>query len=98
MCFSTEASFVAAGMLTLISVATFFNVHSRKIIPFASIPLLFAIQQAIEGITWVSLNAGDNSSFLYQFSVFSYLFIACILWPVWMPASLYMLERKPYRK
>lgn len=50
MCFSASASFIAGASLSAIGVATLRRVESKKEIPFATIPLLFGIQQLIEGV------------------------------------------------
>ena len=49
-------------------------------IPFALIPLLFGIQQLIEGLIWLSFVDGssiDNASLTLAYSLFSH-----VLWPV----------------
>jgi hypothetical protein len=57
MCFSATASFTAGavllgvGALTLRSALTS---RQRHVLPFAAIPLLFAIQQLIEGVIWLT--------------------------------------------
>lgn len=96
MCFSTQASFAASGLLCVIGVSTLFNVKSKRFLPFALMPLIFAIQQAIEGFTWMSLIAEHSTGNL--FTIYAFLFFACIFWPIWMPASLYLIEQNQVRK
>ncbi|GAV20644.1 hypothetical protein MMIC_P1616 [Mariprofundus micogutta] len=50
MCFSATASFIAGGALTAIGVKTVKLAANRAELPFVSIPLLFGIQQIIEGV------------------------------------------------
>jgi hypothetical protein len=47
MCFSATASFVAAGSLAAIGTATIKKAQHRSELPFATIPLLFGIQQTV---------------------------------------------------
>lgn len=54
MCFSAAASFIAGVSLTTIGVVTLKKARNRAEIPFASIPLLFGIQQLIEGTLWLA--------------------------------------------
>lgn len=96
MCFSAQASFAVTGLLSIIGVSTLFNVTSKRLLPFAMIPLIFALQQATEGLTWMSLVANPSSSNLV--TVYVFLFFACIIWPTWIPASLYLIEHNPARK
>jgi hypothetical protein len=49
MCFSATASFIAGTTLSIIGIATIRNVERRSELPLALIPLLFGIQQLIEG-------------------------------------------------
>ena len=63
MCFSATASFTAGavllgvGTLTLRSALASRHSHRRRDLPFAAIPLLFAIQQLIEGVVWLTVSA-----------------------------------------
>ncbi len=98
MCFSATASFTAAAVLTGIGATTLYKNRSEKTLLFAAMPILFGIQQALEGIVWLTLNAGDTSSLLHQIGVAGFLFIASLLWPVWMPTALYLLETQINRK
>jgi len=54
MCFSATASFVAGTSLSAIGVATIRKAERRSELPFAMIPLLFGIQQLVEGIIWLT--------------------------------------------
>lgn len=65
---------------------------------FVLIPILFGLQQASEGIVWVTMGQPDSSS-LFHFAVLAFLFCALIFWPSWIPWSLRQLEvEKPRRK
>lgn len=92
MCFSAEASFGAAAVLAVIGVATILKVRTLKCLPLALIPLIFAFQQLLEGILWT--HQQTPTSFLYQFGLYGYLSIAILFWPIWLPGSLYALEKK----
>ena len=52
MCFSANASFGAGVFLTSIGVIATKNISNKKQILFASIPILFGIQQITEGFLW----------------------------------------------
>ena len=56
----------------------------------AAIPILFGIQQAFEGIQWLYLNSGSESFTAGYF----YLFFALILWPIFAPICVYVLDKK----
>ena len=93
MCFSAGASFGAGAILTVVGVAAIKKVQSPSQIPFASIPLLFAMQQITEGFVWLSLTDPAYAS-LQQVTTYSFLFFAQVAWPVWVPFSVLKLEPK----
>ncbi|MDO8207956.1 MAG: hypothetical protein Q7T38_09100 [Gallionella sp.] len=96
MCFSATASFVAGVSLTAIGVVTVKMAKRKTKIPFAMIPLLFGIQQLIEGMLWLSFKFEApllNVSMTYLFTFFSH-----VLWPIFMPLSIGLMETVPWRK
>jgi hypothetical protein len=54
MCFSATASFIAGVSLTGMGIATVKMTQGKAEMPFAMIPLLFGVQQLIEGMLWLS--------------------------------------------
>lgn len=91
MCFSAQASFTAAAMLTMVGGITMIKSPPRMR-AIACIPLIFALQQAFEGIIWVTLKQGDMTSVLHNGAVYGFTAIAGIFWPIWIPGTLYALE------
>jgi hypothetical protein len=91
MCFSPEASFGAGIVITAIGVATIKKVKEPNQLFFASVPLIFGVQQIIEGFLWLSLL---NSAFapLQSVATYSFLFVAQVIWPVWVPYSILKFE------
>ena len=49
MCFSAAASFIASGTTGALGVATLWHTRAAREVPLASTPLLFGVQQFIEG-------------------------------------------------
>jgi hypothetical protein len=96
MCFCAEASFIAGGVLSLIGVATLKLTKRREEVFFAMIPLLFGLQQFIEGLLWLSFQYEEkllNVVMTYVFVLFSH-----VLWPVFVPFSIGHMETVPWRK
>lgn len=89
MCFSAPASFIASGGLALLGGSTLAIAKKEDKI-LAAIPLMFAVQQAFEGVQWLYINAGSTSAiFAYGFLLF-----ALIIWPAYVPAFVYKLDKK----
>ena len=94
MCFSATASFVAGGALSVTGALTLRQAKKKVELPFASIPLLFGIQQLIEGVIWLSFgNSAINIISTYVYSLFSYVF-----WPVFVPVATLLIEKDPVRR
>ncbi len=94
MCFSASASFTASAVLSLIGLVSLNRVKKRSHYLFAAIPFLFGIQQFSEGMVWNALKTEQNASI----PILAFLFFAFIVWPIWVPASLYLVETNPMRK
>ena len=97
MCFSSTASFSASAILAVIGVASIKKVHEPRQFIFAAIPLLFSFQQLTEGLLWLALTnpvyAGYEKTTTCIFLVF-----AQIIWPLYVPLAIYLIEEQPKRK
>ena len=97
MCFSAQASFTASGLLSIIGLLTLKKTKYSKIYPLAIIPLLFGIQQALEGIVWIT-HGINTQSILNVMAMYGFLFFAFFFWPVWIPFALIKIESVAYRR
>jgi len=98
MCFSAKASFIAAGALSVIGLLSIRKAtNTKKLIPLASTPLLFALQQASEGLVWIALTT-EPPHYLYNIGIYTFVFFAGAWWPLYTATILYTLEEKPTRK
>ena len=96
MCFSATASFVAGAGLSVLGVATLRATRRRAEIPFAAIPLMFGVQQMVEGALWLSFGFDApqlNLAMTYLFSMFSH-----VLWPIFVPFAIGLMETVPGRR
>lgn len=96
MCFSTTASFAAGIALSTIGVATIQQTKKKRELPLALIPLLFGIQQIIEGFVWLSFSFG--MPVLNQFATCGYTTFSHILWPIFVPFAVALIETDLVRK
>lgn len=97
MCFGPVASFTASGILVSIGTAVLRNVRSKKEILFAAFPILFALQQGIEGVLWLVIKNGKPAALINGLA-FIYLTIAYSVWPVLCPVSVYAIEYDQKRR
>lgn len=96
MCFSATVSFVAGASLSAVGVVTIKKAKRKSEIPFAMIPLLFGIQQLTEGLVWLSFRF--NALPLNMISTYTYSLFAYVLWPMYVPFAVRLLETVPWRK
>ena len=96
MCMSAEASFIAAAVLMPTGAIAMKRAYStdRRYLAIAALPLLFGLQQAMEGMVWLG---NGNAAQVARYSL-AYMFFSWMVWPIWVPFSAYFLEterRKP---
>jgi len=97
MCFSATGSFALAAILTGVGVASIARSSSRSNRMFAAAPLLFAAQQAAEGVVWLTIGV-PSEAMLQRLAVDAFLGFALVVWPLWVPISLQRMERDPARR
>ncbi len=98
MCFSPTASFGASIVLGIASAYSLQQTRAsgvKTFFPIALIPLLFAIQQFIEGFVWLGLrdHMSLNPESLETLS-YLYLFFAYAFWPFWVPLAISIFDEK----
>ena len=97
MCFSAVASFGASAIIGSTAVVAMAKAKTTPQRLFATIPFVFAMQQLAEGMLWLSLK---NSALAAWQPFFSYTFLvfALMIWPIWIPITIRMLETDAKRK
>jgi hypothetical protein len=96
MCFSAQASFTAGTVLLLVGAATVRRARVRAELPYAWIPVLFAIQQLLEGALWLTFP--DRAPLLNTVLTHAYSFFSHVLWPIYVPLAALALETVPWRR
>lgn len=97
MCFSSTASFTASAILATVGTLSLGLGPRRGQWAFASVPLIFAVQQCIEGFLWLGL-AGESPRVSVSDMARAYLVFAQVLWPVWVPLAVLLMEKDERRR
>jgi hypothetical protein len=97
MCFSAAGSFGVSVVLTGVGIASVARNSSGLHRMFAAIPLIFAAQQAAEGEVWLTI-AGPPEALLHRVAVTAFLGLALVIWPIWVPCALRLMERNAARR
>lgn len=95
MCFSATASFGAAAVLGGIGAVTVSKVTKSTELPLATVPLIFAVQQGIEGTLWLTVPFGRAHS-IWPASAFAAF--ALVLWPLMTPIAAALIEPRRRRR
>ena len=91
MCFSATANFVGSGVLGAVGVVTLTRVKHQRELVFASLPLLFAIHQFIEGFVWLGLDGTFSPAVTHNMGA-AFMLYAQGLLPFLLPLSVYLFE------
>lgn len=97
MCFNANASFGVGAVIGIIGIITAKKASNPSQFAFAGIPLIFAVQQFLEGFLWLALGHQDNFE-KQKIATYAFIFIAQVIWPIWVPFSIMLLERDNKRK
>src|SRR5574338_60938 len=96
MCFSATASFTAGAALLGIGAVTISRARGRAELPFALVPALFGVQQLIEGALWLTFP--DKAPHANSVLTYAYSFFSHVLWPVYVPIAVLLLEPEAWRR
>src|ERR1700734_4411921 len=91
MCFSATANFVGSTALLGIGVVTLTKVKHRRELLFASLPILFAIHQFIEGFVWLGLDGYLSPGVTHDMGA-AFMLYAQGLLPFLLPLSVLLFE------
>jgi len=95
ICFSATASFSAGIALLAIGAITVRRTRNWREAPYAATPLIFGVQQLVEGILWLSLSARTSATGALTIG---YLLFSNVLWPIYVPAAIWLLEPNSARR
>src|SRR6202142_2274019 len=91
MCFSATANFVGSAALGTVGVVTLKKGKHRRELLFASLPLLFAIHQFIEGFVWLGLDGILSPTVAHNMGA-AFMLYAQGLLPFLLPLSVLLFE------
>jgi hypothetical protein len=96
MCFSALASFGSGAALLVVGGVSARRTRRATELPYALIPFFFGVQQLLEGALWLMLAQPQQclTGLLTQgYSAFSQ-----VIWPIYIPLAVYLLEPPGWRR
>jgi hypothetical protein len=97
MCFSPEASFATAALTATLGAVALGRARGVGERLLAATPVLFGVQQAIEGGLWLVLPTAPQGTLAAVLSV-AFLVFALIFWPLYAPVAAWMNEPDRLRR
>lgn len=96
MCFSLQADLVAGVVLLPVAALSLREVRHPRELPFAALPLLFAVHQLTEALVWAGVD-GDVSTTVQQTAALVYVLFAFPALPTLVPTAVLLLEPRGAR-
>lgn len=95
MCFSATASFATSTVLIPTGLYGLWQGKPRhdRYRGFYAFPLLFGVQQALEGMVWLQLEQQGPAT--ASLPALGFLFFVFVVWPVLVPLSSWQAEQQP---
>lgn len=90
MCFSAAASFTAGTALVVVGGLTVRKSEGRQELPLALVPVLFGIQQLVEGVLWLSLR--NDMPLMRSWATYTFTLFSHVLWPMFVPFAILLVE------
>ena len=97
MCFSAAASFVTAGVTGAIGISSLSRTNGPRELLLAATPIVFAIQQIVEGLLWLNLPLAPDG-LISTGLTFLFLIFAEVFWPVYAPITVFLIEPSESRR
>jgi hypothetical protein len=102
MCFNATSSFIAAAALVPAGLYLLHASHrgESRYRLLATFPLLFGIQQALEGVLWLEVIPHPDGTIggIALGSALGFLFFAYLLWPGFVPLAAWRVEPSGFRR
>src|ERR1043165_7358353 len=97
MCFSATASFGASAAILVVAAISFRNAKTAGGYLVACMPLCFSIQQAMEGLLWLSLQHPAWQAWRDP-ATYAYLLFVQVVWPLLIPLMVWAVEKPGPKK
>lgn len=89
ICFSATASLSTGIALLALGAITVRHAATPAEVPYAAIPMIFGIQQLVEGGLWLGLPAQTLTTHVLAIV---YLLFSNVLWPIYVPVAVWLIE------
>lgn len=96
MCFSAQASFGASLVLGTMGLYALHKAKQQERF-LALVPMFFSIQQACEGVVWMTYG-NPIHHVITTMATYGFCFFAFFFWPIWIPLTVLKMETNPQKR
>jgi hypothetical protein len=97
MCFSPQVDVVAGVGLTIVAIDTLRHTRSGRTLPIALLPAIFAFHTFVSAFVWWGAQ-GVVPQVVGDVAANTFMFIAFVFFPIYLPISILILERPGWRR
>ena len=97
MCFNPQVHVAVGTLTTAVAISTLRRNESIGTLPLALIPSIFSLHLFTSAIVWLGLSGELSGGWLHA-AKSCYLFIAFVLWPIYLPLALIPIESNRVRR
>ena len=97
MCLSPQVDVVAGLAMSVVAVDALRHCSSPRLLGVAALPAIFAVHTFTSAVVWLGL-LGDVSVTVLDAATAFYLVVAFVLLPVYVPASIAVIEPPGWRR
>ena len=97
MCFDPKVDVVVGVATSFVAVSTLKRTKNPQDLPLATIPAVFSVHLFASAVVWLGLEGYLPEEFL-EVAKLSYLSIAFVFWPTYIPLALFPIEHERRRR
>jgi hypothetical protein len=97
MCFAPQVDVVAGVAIAVVAVDAVRHCHSARTAPLAALPAIFAFHTLVSALVWWGL-WGDIPGGIGSAALQTYLVIAFVLLPIYVPVAVLLIEPAGWRR
>jgi hypothetical protein len=97
VCLSPQVDVVAGLAMSVVAVDSIRHCHSGRLMGLALLPAIFAVHTFTSALVWWGL-LGEVSIQVLDAATAFYIVVAFVLLPIYMPASILMIEPRGWRR
>ncbi|MDO8309320.1 MAG: hypothetical protein Q7V58_13305 [Actinomycetota bacterium] len=97
MCLSPQFDVVAGLAISVVAIDALWHCRNPRLLGLAALPAIFAVHTFSSAAVWLGLQ-GSLSATVLDVATASYLFVAFVMLPVYLPLAILVIEPRGWRR